>query len=308
MIRPVTVVSFLMFCGAGLYLYQSKHEAQVLDRTIEHTVRDTAALREQTRLLATEWTMLINPERLRQLSDMYLSLKPIDPKQFTSLADLDSRLPGPEAPAPASNDQESVPVAEAPEAAPAAHEVVPVVATAEPVQHAPIEAALAEPAIQAPPRPPRPAMTQPPVAPSAVVAAVRPMDRQAERKSAPHVSVAETQPFRAPSSSGNRAESRPARMAESHVPEFRPTQTRPSETRPTETRAASASRPPLQAAPRFAASTPYMPAAPARPRSTSVASATVPAASPFAGSLLGMAHAAPAAPRPMPVNASYNAN
>ncbi|HEX2940958.1 MAG TPA: hypothetical protein VHO91_07910, partial [Rhodopila sp.] len=217
MIRPVTIVSFLMFCGSGLYLYQSKHDAQVLDRTIEHTVHDTAALREQTRLLATEYTMLINPERLRQLSDMYLSLKPIDPKQFTSLAELDNHLPGPEvpAPAPATTDQDSVPVASAPEAAPAVHNVVPVVATAvEPVaKPAPVEAALTEHAIEATSKPHHPA-----VVPPAVVAAVRPMEHQAERKPASHIAVAEVQPFRVAPTGGSRAESRPSRVADARVP------------------------------------------------------------------------------------------
>ncbi len=75
MIRPLTIATFLMACGSGLYLYQSKHEVQLLDRTIERTVHETAALREQSRLLAAEWTMLNDPERLRQFSDTYLDLQ-----------------------------------------------------------------------------------------------------------------------------------------------------------------------------------------------------------------------------------------
>ncbi len=93
MIRPITVATFLMACGSGLYLYQEKHEVQLLDRTIEKTVHETAGLREQSRVLAAEWTMLNDPERLRQYSDKYLVMKSIAPPQFTSLASLDSRLP-----------------------------------------------------------------------------------------------------------------------------------------------------------------------------------------------------------------------
>src|ERR1700722_9893394 len=95
MIRPLTIASCLLACGSGLYLYQEKHEVQLLDRSIERTVHDTNALREQSRLLAAEWTMLNDPERLRQFSDTYLSLKTIVPAQFTSIADLESRLPAP---------------------------------------------------------------------------------------------------------------------------------------------------------------------------------------------------------------------
>jgi hypothetical protein len=94
MIRPLTCICFLMASGSGLYLYQSKHAAQLLDRTIEKTVHDTDLVREQTRALRTEWTLLNEPERLRQLADLYLpTLKSVAPGQFTSMADLDSRLP-----------------------------------------------------------------------------------------------------------------------------------------------------------------------------------------------------------------------
>ena len=41
MIRPLTIATFLLACGSGLYLYQSKHEVQLLDRTIERTVHET---------------------------------------------------------------------------------------------------------------------------------------------------------------------------------------------------------------------------------------------------------------------------
>src|SRR6478752_2067298 len=119
MIRPLTIVTFLMACGSGLYLYQSKHEVQVLDRTIERAVRDTAALREQSRLLAAEWTMLNDPERLRQFSDTYLSLRTISPAQFTSLADLDNKLPPQrtELPTP-DTDEEPVSLDSAPQSLP----------------------------------------------------------------------------------------------------------------------------------------------------------------------------------------------
>ena len=93
MIRPLTIVTFLMACGSGLYLYQIEARgagARPDNREDRARYRD---LREQSRLLAAEWTMLNDPERLRQFSDTYLALKTITPTQFTSLADLDARLP-----------------------------------------------------------------------------------------------------------------------------------------------------------------------------------------------------------------------
>jgi hypothetical protein len=101
MIRPFTCVAFLLACGSGLYLYQSKHRVKVLDEQIAQVAHATDALREQTRMLSAEWTLLNDPERLRQLATQFLSLQTVSPNQFTSLADLDSRLPPVPPPAPA---------------------------------------------------------------------------------------------------------------------------------------------------------------------------------------------------------------
>ncbi len=95
MIRPFTCLVFLLACGSGLYLYQSKHRASVLDEQIAQTVKSTEALREQTRMVSAEWTLLNDPERLRLLASQFLTLQTVSPNQFTSLADLDSRLPAP---------------------------------------------------------------------------------------------------------------------------------------------------------------------------------------------------------------------
>src|SRR5437762_538730 len=114
MIRPVTCICFLLACGSGLYVYQSKHRVQVLDREIEKTVRATDALREQTRVLHAEWTLLNDPQRLQALAEQFLNLKTVTPGQFTSTADLDNRLPAVRVPEPATQDPIAVPVAEVP--------------------------------------------------------------------------------------------------------------------------------------------------------------------------------------------------
>jgi hypothetical protein len=101
MIRPFTCVCFMLACGSGLYLYQAKHRVQTIDREIEKVVRATSELREQTRVLHAEWTLQSDPQRLQALSDQLLNLKTVTPGQFTSMADLDGRLPavrGPDAP------------------------------------------------------------------------------------------------------------------------------------------------------------------------------------------------------------------
>jgi hypothetical protein len=100
MIRPFTLICMLLACGSGLYLYQTKHQVQLLDREIAQTVQATTAARDRAGVLRTEWTLLNDLERLRALADQYLQLRPVAPGQFTALADLGSRLPAPRAPQP----------------------------------------------------------------------------------------------------------------------------------------------------------------------------------------------------------------
>lgn len=135
MIRPITCVTFLLACASGLYLYQTKHKVHVLDTQIDQVVHQTAQVREQTRVLHAEWTLLDQPDRLQQLAPRFLTLQPTKPQQFASAADLDQRLPVPLPPEP-----------EAPEGEPAA-----VVASAAPIEPAPPPAAPA-PVQQAPAR------------------------------------------------------------------------------------------------------------------------------------------------------------
>ncbi len=104
MIRPITCVCFLLACGSGLYLYQAKHRVHVIDVQIEKILHQTEAVREQTRILHAEWTLLDQPDRLQQLSSQLLKLQTTKPAQFASAADLNNRLPPVPAP-PQPTDQ-----------------------------------------------------------------------------------------------------------------------------------------------------------------------------------------------------------
>ena len=308
MIRPLTIATCLLACGSGLYLYQSKHQVSMLDRTIEKTVHDTNSLREQSRLLAAEWTMLNDPQRLQQFSTTYLSLKSIAPTQFTSLADLDSRLPAPEPVAPPAAE----PPAGTDEQAPAA-----VVADAAPTDaadpasdqsDAPV---IAEDALPIPPIPAAPAMPKP----SAVAAAARPDTRTAERTPV-------SRPTDNPVRSVAIADARPFDQRPNEQRQFDP---RPSEPRQFEPRQAEQRVAPrmVEARTEVRPVPSYRPIALAAPRpSPTYAPVNTPPrqqyrppmvaeSAPYGGggSLLGMARGSmPAAPRPTPVSASYNSN
>jgi len=166
MIRPFTLVCFLLACGSGLYLYSAKHRVQLVDHEIEKTVRATDELREQIRVLHAEWTLQNDPQRLQELANQFLNLKTLTPGQFTSLADLDNRLPAVPAPEPAvpeATEPQSVPVAQAPQP-PQPEELPPAPAAARPAVSPPPSRPVAAVAVAAPPVPP-PAEHKPPPRP-----------------------------------------------------------------------------------------------------------------------------------------------
>ena len=277
MIRPLTIVSCLLAFGSGLYLYQSKHEVQLLDRTIERTVRETSGVRDQSRLLAAEWTMLNDFDRLRQFSDTYLNLKPIAPAQFTSVADLVNRLPAPRTEVPARGTDEQEALSDVAEAAPR-----PV---AEPAQ-----VVVADEVLPTPPIPthfPAPVVASVARTPDVKSAEVKSVDRR------PNVGS-----VGGPSAAAVVADSQPHPAAPPPRPIVLATP-RPSP--------ATA---PINLPAHVAVAAPLAPV-PSRP--AMVATAGIGAAraygAPYGGSLLGMARGSmPAAPRPTPVSASYNTN
>jgi len=303
MIRPLTIATCLLACGSGLYLYQSKHQVSVLDRTIERTVHDTNALREQSRLLAAEWTMLNDPQRLQQFSETYLTLKSIAPTQFTSLADLDSRLPAPQPEAPPAAE----PSPGTDEQAPAA--VVADVASTDAADPASDAAVVADDALPVPPIPAMPAMPKPATVAAVAHADTRTAERTPVSRAADNpsrsVAIADARPFDQRPNLQRQFDPRP-----SEPRQFEPRQAeqrvvpRVVEAR-AEIRPAPPSRPIMLAAPR--PSPAYAPVnTPTRQqyRPPMVAEST-----PYGGSLLGMARgSAPPAPRPTPVSASYNAD
>ena len=164
MMRPITCLSLMVAMGAGLYLYQVKHRAQLLDRDINRVVKLADAARDRTGLLKAEWALLEDPQRLQDLADRHLQLQPLQPSQFVRLEDLASRLPSPaSAPAPA------LVAAVAPAPTP---ELLPV-AVVQP-EPAPAAAAPVRPAPSRPARPPMLASLAKPPAPRPRYAPVMP--------------------------------------------------------------------------------------------------------------------------------------
>ncbi len=104
MIRPLTFISMILAAVSGLYLYQTKYRSQMLDRKIEQTIKSADAARERIGLLRAEWAVLNEPDRLATLAAQNLTLQPLVPQQFSSLADAASRLPVPLSPSASAPD------------------------------------------------------------------------------------------------------------------------------------------------------------------------------------------------------------
>jgi len=100
MIRPITVICWILALSAGLYLYRAKHEVELMDKHIDQIARETTDIRAESRRLLDDWIRLGEPEQLHKYSDEYLGLKSVSPTQFVRLSDLPSRLPAPRADAP----------------------------------------------------------------------------------------------------------------------------------------------------------------------------------------------------------------
>lgn len=123
MIQPATCICMLLAAGSGLYLYETKHRTHVLDRRIEETMKQVETTRSRLGILQAEWALLNEPQRLAELGDKFLMLKPVAPRQFVTLTDLDRHLPAPLPPpapqAAAETDEPDDPPQAAAAAAPA---------------------------------------------------------------------------------------------------------------------------------------------------------------------------------------------
>jgi hypothetical protein len=164
MIRPVTCVCLLMAAGSGLYLYQAKHQAHVLDRDITRTMIEVSRLRQRINVLRADYQLEQDPQTLGELTRQYLEdLKPTSPSQFTTWAELQKVLPPvPPPPAPEAT-------APAPASGAGTPEAVPVVRAEPPRQAVPAPSPHVETAHVEPP-PAHPAAMRPTVPPVAAIA------------------------------------------------------------------------------------------------------------------------------------------
>lgn len=287
MIRPITCLAFLLACGSGLYLYQAKHRVKVLDDQIAAVAKSTDQLREQTRMLSAEWTLLNDPERLRTLANQFLTLQTVSPNQFTSLADLDSRLPPPVPPGTPPVAATGAPVVAEQTPAPAG---MAGTAGADAAGKAGANAAAAIAANVPAASPPKVADAGPAKPPTSVAKNAPSTTAHDVMAAARPTTDAAAQHGSADVASSRLATSDQARADAHRVSSHPPTRVALGQTRPPDQRSANV---------HDVTQRTFIPRA-VEPRP--VMAARLPRPMPYGGSFLGMAHdmAAPPAPMPMP--------
>ncbi|MGH7001474.1 MAG: cell division protein FtsL [Stellaceae bacterium] len=88
MIRLSTILWTLAVVIAGDAMFQVKFHVAKLDDELTGLNRQITATREETRVLAAEWTLLDDPQRLDRLNSVSLKLQPIAPTQIAQPAQI----------------------------------------------------------------------------------------------------------------------------------------------------------------------------------------------------------------------------
>jgi len=91
MIGRTTFLWLLLAALAGYGLFQVKYQVVSLEEELARL--NAATLREQNQIhvLEAEWSYLNQPQRLEELNERFVHLKPINPVQFASIASIPMR-------------------------------------------------------------------------------------------------------------------------------------------------------------------------------------------------------------------------
>lgn len=96
MMRGMTILwtGFALVVGVGLFLL--KYEVQSLEDRLAGLNGGIRQNQETIHILKAEWSYLNDPERLRELNERHLALKPFKPEQIVAIAELPMAAPKPE--------------------------------------------------------------------------------------------------------------------------------------------------------------------------------------------------------------------
>ena len=102
-IRPATIVWFCVVVAVGYAMFQVKYEVMQQEQTLAEINRQITEGREQTRVLAAEWSYLTRPARIEDLSARFLHLGSMNSAQILPLSAIPERAEADASSAPSSS-------------------------------------------------------------------------------------------------------------------------------------------------------------------------------------------------------------
>lgn len=91
--RTINVLAVLLLIGAAVTVYKIKYEATWQAVEVERLNRQIEREKVAINILNAEWAHLTRPDRIQNLAEKNLDLKPADPRQRIALIDLPVRPP-----------------------------------------------------------------------------------------------------------------------------------------------------------------------------------------------------------------------
>jgi cell division protein FtsL len=91
--RLINVLAVLLLIGAAATVYKIKYQATWQAVEVERLNRQIEREKVSINILKAEWAHLIRPDRIQNLAEKNLDLKPADPRQRIALIDLPVRPP-----------------------------------------------------------------------------------------------------------------------------------------------------------------------------------------------------------------------
>jgi cell division protein FtsL len=91
--RAINVLAVLLLIGAAVAVYKIKYEATWQAVEVERLTRQIEREKVAINILQAEWAHLTRPDRIQNLAENHLDLKPVDSRQRIALIDLPVRPP-----------------------------------------------------------------------------------------------------------------------------------------------------------------------------------------------------------------------
>jgi cell division protein FtsL len=97
MMRGMTILWTVLAVIIGIGLFLLKYQVKALEGQLAQVNRDIRAQQEAIHVMKAEWSYLNDPERLRELTERHLGMKPMRGEQMIQIADLPMAPPRPDA-------------------------------------------------------------------------------------------------------------------------------------------------------------------------------------------------------------------